>query len=439
MVGKITQRWGMGCVGETLRTCWRVVALCGLAVLTVQPAQALDRFVIKDNPGAAPPFTSWTNAAADIQSAISNAVAGDVIWVTNGVYDTGNQTWGSYITKTRVLINKNVTVRSVNGPAVTEIVGGGEMTNGPVRGVVMTGAGVLEGFTVRDGTTGPSTASASQDKQGGGIIAASTSVIRDCIIKNNTASTSGGGVSDGKLFGCVVTGNRSLTHSGGGTYWSYAEDCTITYNVSGFNGGGMYLGNGTPAATRCLIAFNEAPGRGGGVMGYGFYNYIANSAIIGNKANQGGGGSASMLNCTVAFNEAISRFGGVGDDVFGPWYYHNCIIRENRAPWDPNYDGAGYQSGVGQPRSIVRWCCLDALPTVQGTGYGANNGLGCITNNPVFLKTNSYRISMSSPCVGKAGDATSGTKDVDGDLWLTPAAIGADQPYPSGGLLMLMR
>lgn len=57
-----------------------------LLALTLAPAGAAVRYVNIANPSPAPPYTTWANAATNIQDAVDVANAGDDIVVTNGVY-----------------------------------------------------------------------------------------------------------------------------------------------------------------------------------------------------------------------------------------------------------------------------------------------------------------------------------------------------------------
>jgi hypothetical protein len=86
--------------------------ICILALLLLpasfSPA-ATTRYVVKDNPDAAPPYDSWTNAAADIQSAIDASIDGDTVLVSNGVYDTGG------IAPNRVAITRRSRSRASTG------------------------------------------------------------------------------------------------------------------------------------------------------------------------------------------------------------------------------------------------------------------------------------------------------------------------------------
>src|SRR5207245_5202337 len=79
--------------------------------------------------------------------------AGDVVWVTNGVYASGGKVMSGDLTN-RVVLDKALTVQSVNGPFVTSIQGAG-VTYGPlaIRCAWLTNGAQLKGFTITGGAT----------------------------------------------------------------------------------------------------------------------------------------------------------------------------------------------------------------------------------------------------------------------------------------------
>ncbi len=93
------------------------------------------------------PYTDWSSAATNIQNAVDAATNGDLILVTNGVFNTGQTLVSGAGGLNRLAVTKPVTVQSVNGPAVTVIQG--YITNGPSAGrcVDLATNATLSGFS----------------------------------------------------------------------------------------------------------------------------------------------------------------------------------------------------------------------------------------------------------------------------------------------------
>lgn len=176
------------------------IICCLLACLT---ASAAVRYVDLNNPNPAAPYTSWATAAMNIQDAVEAAVAGDEIVVTNGVYATGGRAVmdpnGFSSGLNRVAVDKAVSVRSVNGPEVTIILGL-KADLDPVRCVYLTNGASLSGFTLTNGAA----------SSGGGIWCAfSNAIVSNCVIIGNSASAGGGGAWGGTLMACKLIGNTA--------------------------------------------------------------------------------------------------------------------------------------------------------------------------------------------------------------------------------------
>ncbi len=402
-------------------------------------AGAETRYVDAGNSFPEWPFTGWSSAATTIQDAIDFSNPGDVILVTNGVYNTGERVVSGLL-GSRVVFDKGLTVQSVNGPAVTIIEGyqlpGTTNGDGAIRCVYVTTNSALIGFTLANGAT-RNTGSSSELRGGGAYCRSSSSVISNCVFSGNSAGGSGGGVYQGTLYNCQFTGNTAT--NGAGAASAALRDCTLTANASSISGGGAascyltncaLISNGARAhgggaylgtLTNCTVAGNSASG-GGGAYSAALNNCLIsnNSAITngggtclgslrncglsGNAAGIGGGGTyqGTLTNCTITGNTA----GGYGGGAYVSTL-RNCIIYYNHAPEDSNYIG-----------STLNNCCTTPLPDTYS---------GCIDGEPQLA--GAFRLTAGSPCREAGNSNYARAVDIDGEAWLAPPSIGCDEFY----------
>ncbi len=216
---------------------YQVVASNAFGVVTSQVAQVVIHAV--DAAGANPvsPYSTWATAATTIQDAVDSAAAGDIVLATNGVYATGGRVMAGNLTN-RVVLNKPVTVTSVNGYSATVIQGAWDpaSTNGTGPGAVrclqIGGGGVLNGFTLRNGSTratGDYGQSGPLETGGGVWCPASGGVVANCLLTNDSAYY-GGGIAYGTLNNSLVVHN--LATYGGGAYYANLNHCTVVNNFT---------------------------------------------------------------------------------------------------------------------------------------------------------------------------------------------------------------
>src|SRR5450756_1117687 len=243
-----------------------------LMLLWFCPAHAAVFYVDVNSTNPAPPYANWNTAAMDIQSAVDASSDGDQILVNDGIYQTGGRVVYGLLTN-RVVINKAVTVQSVNGPAAAVIQGNPLIGDSAVRCVYMTNGATLCGFTITNGATREFPANF--EDSGGGVWCESTNIlVTNCVLSGNIASGEGGGTYGGTLMASVLSSN----------------------SADGTGGGAM-------AATliNCVISNNNGNAGGGGVAGC----LVNDCVIVNNTSSYGGGADFSVLNnCTLAGNSA---------------------------------------------------------------------------------------------------------------------------------------
>lgn len=199
------------------------------------------RYVDAANPTPVPPYVTWATAATNIQDALNaNPVPGRLVWVTNGVYQAGTTERDG---PNRVALT-NVVVRSVQGPEATIISG-----NGTARCAYVGEGSTLSGFTLTGGVA----------THGGGVLAAPSGVVTNCLLAGNAATTDGGGAWGGTLHNCRLSDNKAA-RGGGGAFGATLHNCTLTANTATFGGGAA----GSSVLYHCTVTGNTGGGAHGG-------------------------------------------------------------------------------------------------------------------------------------------------------------------------------
>ena len=367
------------------------ITICILTFLVSQKISANTNYV-----GTA--GTPVGNYFTDIQSAVDATLEGGLVLVSNGVYDTGGAVmpYGSLELTNRIVILRNMTIRSIGGPQSTIIVGREGINGGSGTGAVrcvyfdVTDA-VLSGFTLSNGHAlvhGNDT----WDKSGGGALMGYGSTITNCIITGcgagdpNSNLGFGGGVTiyiNGTIDNCVIFNNKASF--GGGVYIYSSGNGTIRKsvlfdNLAYIGGGAVRMENGS--ITDSVITNNSSESSGGGINCYD--SLIRNCRIENNSASMVSGGSGggvscfknmNVVNCSIISNFAYS---GGGIDCYSSAGYKgstfsNCVIQGNLA----SYSGGGVD--FGSDSELLNCLISDNFSSNYGGGVYFSYG-GIIRN-----------------------------------------------------------
>jgi formylglycine-generating enzyme required for sulfatase activity len=385
-------------------------------------------YVAVANLAPAFPFTTWDTAANTIQDAVDAAVDGDTVLVSNGVYRTGGRAWGELTN--RVTVSSAITVRSVNGPALTVIEGSGPQGEQAVRcWAAPAGGAWLCGFTLTNGFT---TTNGNPYVMGSGA-GAWGGTVSNCIAAGNTALLEGGGLYNVIVYDSVVKGN--LAGWGGGVSRATLFRSRIDGNSVSFDGGGVYLST----LTDCLLASNSAAYDGGGGDSCTFSNCV----VVGNSGNWGGGALDSVLvGCVVDGNTANCGGGTWGGSS------RNCLVVRNISPLGGGaYGGSlanctltGNSSGRGGGATDSALTnCIVWLNTASTESNVANcvvsyscttpdpGGAGNITADPLFIDpaNGNFHLQSASPCLDMGTDEAwmTGAVDLDGNPRIQGLAV----------------
>jgi hypothetical protein len=445
-----------------------------LLLLTAGSALAAARYVDAGSANPAPPYTNWATAARVIQDAVDAAAPGDEIVVTNGTYATGGRAVFLSMSN-RVVVNKPLLVRSINGPQVTTIRGGPSR----MRCVYLAAGASLAGFTLADGQAPtdwgpPDYLRDYRLTHGGGLWGESTNAVAyDCVFVGNTA-VNGGGAFQARLVQCSLSNNAVASDMDNGPYdcGAGAFQCVLEHcNLHGNSSGNMCGGGGANASLlyHCTLTGNSALYFGGvcsstlydcTLMGNGSYwgggagfSTLYRSTLIGNSVEGMGGGAvtSTLYNCALADNHA-SRGGGAdectlynstltGNSALGPEHpsglgsgggaygstLHNCTVIANTAR---SGGGGAAQSTLdnciiqdnttteADPLLVANWAADTSVLNHCCTTPLPTNGVGNITNAPLLVDYagGNLRLQSNSPCINAGNNAyVTAATDLDGN------------------------
>jgi hypothetical protein len=322
------------------------------------------------------PYASWGNAATSVAAAVAAAGVvggqGAVVMVTNGGYGVASE----------LIVSNAITLKSVNGPAVTAIYRG--VTNVQYRVLRMANSGAtLAGLSITNGYA--------QELQGNGVYAY-YGLITNCHMRFNRVPSKG--------------------------------------SVNNLQGIGLYLNGATVAD--CLVADNELWNEG--TSGAGAYvnaglmrnTVIRNNVMRGSSYERGCGlyvNGGAVENCLIVSNVTM---GGKTEDPAGAVYMNggtlrNCTVSANVTT---NHQFAGiYLVGGTVVNSIssgnlgLRTGYLSSeVNTTSGFTYSCAPELISGLENeslPAQLRPN-FTLDSVSPCIdaGTNGVWTVGTDDL---------------------------
>ena len=333
-----------------------VLILLLASFLPLQPARAAGvRYAAPTAQGSGD-CSSWANACT-LQTALTNAVSGDEIWVKAGVHypGTAGNRAATFTLKNGVAVYGGFagteTSRSQRDWVVNKTILSGDIDKNDAHGGdyinesasqivgsnayhVVTGSltdstAVLDGFVITAGQANGSV----YDSIGGGMsLQFSGPTLTNLTFSGNLASTSGGGIYNAYgqpvLNNVTFSGNQANAEGGG--MENYQSDLTLTQvtfsdNVAVTSGGGMFNQSGNLTLTNVTFSNNTAGNDGGGMFNQSGNLTLTNVTFSGNSANSGSGGgiyniggSSTLINVTFSANNADALGGGMYNNNSNP-------------------------------------------------------------------------------------------------------------------------
>ncbi|MCH6259138.1 hypothetical protein MLD52_21455 [Puniceicoccaceae bacterium K14] len=377
-----------------------IVILSWFSITTV----IAERFYVSDDALGGGNGDSWGSAFRYLQDALDQTVSGrgDEVWIEGGTYypDDGTTVteedreasftlvdgvtlYGGFEGTETSLDGRNVeaNVSILSG----EIIAGDSNQNAWSIHVLRTsGFSILDGIVVEKGNANLDTGSGSNG--GGALSSGGVLTIKNCLIKNNLASSSGGGISgEIKVSNSVFIQNFAELRGGAISGKVQVEDCIFEGNSAGESAGAIngiveaisssFIGNsakryggvfrGIIEASDCTFIGNSTEEKGGVAMG----NFNANNCLFENNSATEGGvsiGSALLEKCTLTSNSSLKAGGAlVGDwpGVDGAPTAKYCIFENNSS-----IEGGAVYNG-----SSISCIFINNSATSGGAAYGGEH------------------------------------------------------------------
>ena len=342
-------------------------------------------YVNPKNANPAVPYATWATAAKDINAAFPYLIAGTTMVVSDGTYQV----------TTEQDLNRQVTVRSLNGPAVTAFTDSG-VADHPFK--LNHGKAFVTGFTFKDFDTW----------QYGGALPMYSGTVSNCVFRNcNMWNTGGGAVqmTGGTLVDCEVV------------------SCYTKYNTDQ-SGSGVYASGSGCLIDRCYV--------------HGCY-FAADKPCYGAVALLNG---AKMRNSVIASN--TSAWSG-GVLLTGSSVMENCTVIDNKASKANSAGGVAVGSdGLATVVNTIIWNNTNTTDHVRRETTGlAERFDTCWTEDPVFKsRGDKWLLRTQSPCMnaGKPLDWMDGATDIYGNprvRYGTPDIGAVESPYDPGFMLIV--
>lgn len=397
-----------------------------LLLLLIPFAANAQVFVDKDATGAND-GTTWENAYTDLQVAINAAPISAEIWVAEGVYhpsSTGQidtsfllfqsvHLYGGFEgTETMIserVIGNNPTILSGDLNNDDDIIIGSNPINITFNNRADNSERVLVAFEIIGELTidGITVSGGNSPSSAAGLFVSADdtldALVKNCIIENNRATTSGGGmvalassseILDIRIENTVIRQNLVVGSSlpkggglfvgGGGIVNINGDGVHFHQNISGSRGGAInYESFSAPVMENCI--FSENLGTNGGVT----FELQPTPSVY--------------RNCTFHKNEAstasvLFRFAGSAGNV----KIENCIFYDN----GPNPFASASTSAFDISNSAIEYASWTAYSSVNGSN---SNDLGnnLFNINPTFVDelNYNYNLQANSPMIDAGNNA----------------------------------